>query len=105
MRRSSAGERLGHLCHHERHDEVEHHGEAQEHRPEVQGGVSYPPRKAAPRRKQADADAEHDERQAAQGEEGRPSLIEGLESVHSRRLSHTVAKSCSPALRLLAAPS
>ena len=105
MRRSSARKRLGHLCHHEGHDEVEHHGEAQEHPPEVQGGVPYPPREAAPRRKCADDYAEHDERHAAQSEEGCPSLIEGLKSVHTWGLSHTVAKSWSPALCLLAAPS
>jgi hypothetical protein len=75
---------------------VEHHGEAQEHCPEVQGGVSHPPRKAAPRRKLADDDAERAERHAAQGEEGRPSLIKGLKSVHTLGLSHTVDKSCSP---------
>jgi len=77
---------------------MKHQGDAQEHRSEVQRGVPYPPRKAAPRRKQADGDAEHDERHAAEGEEGRSPLIEGLKSVHTWGLSHTVASSRTPAI-------
>jgi hypothetical protein len=86
--RSSARKRGNRFRNHVRQHEVEHRGDAHQNHPEVHGGVPYPPRQAAPRREQADYEAEHYERDAAHEEKRRPSLVEGLEIVHPRGLSH-----------------